>query len=96
MQSVLVKFEVKKAALDKALILIRDFIAQVKQHEPDTLVYHSFQAEENPCEFVHVMSFLNEEAEERHRSSEYCEEFAEELFEICVGEPEFQLFQQVC
>ena len=95
MQSVLVKFEVKKSAIEQALLLIRDFVEAVKENEPETILYHSFQAEDNHCEFVHVMTFLNEEAEERHRESEYCQIFADELYEICVDEPEFQLFNQV-
>ncbi len=95
MQSVLVKFEVKKETVEQALLLIRDLVLAVQDNEPDTKLYHSFQAEDNPCEFVHIMSFASEEAEERHRNAPYSQVFAEELYQICVREPEFQLFSQV-
>ena len=95
MQSVLVKFEVRKSAIEKALLLIRGFVSLVKENEPETIIYHSFQAEDNPCEFVLVMTFASDEAEERHQTSEYSQDFADELFEICIDEPEFQLFNLI-
>jgi len=95
MQSTIVRFEIKKSALDKALILIRDFVNHVQQNESGTTLYHSFQDEENPCEFVLIMSFESDEAEEIHHESEQSAVFAKELLSMCSAEPEFQLFNKL-
>jgi len=96
MQSTLVKFEIKKTSLDKAIVLIRDFVKKVHDNEEGTVLYHSFQDEENPCEFIHVMSFVDDAAEEIHYQSDYCAQFGEDLLSLCVEEPDFQLFNRLC
>ena len=96
MQSTLVRFEVKKSALEQALILIRDFVKKVKENEPGIVLYHSFQDEENPCEFIHVISFADDAAEELHYQSDYCAKFSENILSLCSNEPDFQLFNMLC
>jgi len=96
MQSVMVSFEIKKSKLDSALVLIRDFVNNVKENESGTLLYHSFQDDENPCKFLHVMTFADQSAEEYHQTTDYCAIFAEELLDMCTHEPEFQLFNMLC
>ncbi|MFK7900260.1 MAG: putative quinol monooxygenase [Cyclobacteriaceae bacterium] len=95
MFSALVQFEVKKQAIDQALVLVRDFVNHVRSNEPETLFYHCIQSEDNPCEFVLMMAFANEAAEERHQESEKSEDFGEKLLLLCTKDPEHQLFSTV-
>jgi quinol monooxygenase YgiN len=84
-----VLFRVKKSQVDQALRLINDFIDGIRNNEMETIVYHSFQDAEDTTSFIHVMTFKDKEAEEKHRRSSYCRKFTENLYPLCEEEPVF-------
>ena len=83
-----VLFRVKKSQVEQAVRLINDFIDGIRNNETDTIIYHSFQDGEDVTSFIHVMTFKDEEAEERHKTSSYCQIFTENLYPLCE-EPVF-------
>ena len=90
MITLVVRYRVKKNMMEKAKGAIREFVTRVKDREPETLVYESYQLGKDDQEFVHVMKFANEEAEELHRESDYCKKFVEDLYPLCERKPEFE------
>jgi quinol monooxygenase YgiN len=86
---VMVQFRIKKGHVQEAEALIRDFTDNIREHEPDTLSYQSFQFNHDIQEFVHLMCFTGEEADEKHKESAYCKKFVDALYPICESEPRF-------
>lgn len=85
-----VLYTVKKSEKRRATDLISEFIDGIRNNEPDTIIYHAFSGNEDSAEFIHVMTFRNEVAEEKHKNSSYSHKFTEELFPLCEKGPEFQ------
>jgi quinol monooxygenase YgiN len=69
--------------------IIQAFVAAVKRNETDTLRYESFQLWDTSS-FVHVMTFADEAAEERHRTAAYTRDFVDALYPHCDRQPEFR------
>jgi len=90
MVSYKVLYKVKKSKVETAKILINEFIDGIRNNEPDTVFYHAFQDPANPSDFLHIMTFKNELAEELHKNSSYCHKFTEELYPLCEKEPIFE------
>ena len=82
-------FRVKPDAIEKAKQIIRRFISHVRDNEPETLLYQSWQKADDPAEFIHFMSFTDKIAEEHHRDTAYVEEFVAALYPLCEREPVF-------
>ncbi len=89
MVSYKVLYTVKKSQKKKVMDLISEFIEGICNNEPDTSIYHAYSGGEESVEFIHVMTFRNEQAEEKHKNSSYCQKFNEELYPLCEKEPEF-------
>lgn len=87
-------FTVRPDELDAALEAIRTFVAHTKT-EPGTLRYESWRSVDRPTEFLHVMSFESEEAEQAHGSSAAVKVFVDELYPRCEREPTFAHWQAV-
>ncbi len=85
----MIQFRVKEGHVQEAESLIREFIDHVRINEPDTLSYQSFQLNHDIQEFVHLMCFTGEDADERHKDSPYIKKFVEALYPICESEPKF-------
>lgn len=86
---VMVQFRVKEGHVQEAEQLIGQFVEHVKLHEPGTLSYQSFQFNHDIQEFVHLMCFTGEDADERHKRSAHIKKFVDELYPICEQEPRF-------
>lgn len=86
---VMVQFRVKEGHVQEAEALIRGFVDNIREHEPDTLSYQSFQFNYDIQEFVHLMCFIGEEADEKHKHSAYIKKFVDQLYAICESEPRF-------
>ena len=84
-----VVYKVKKSAVEEAKNLVNEFIDGVRNNEPGTIIYHSFQDAEDPTSFIHVMTFKDADSEEQHKTSSYCQKFTESLYPLCEQEPEF-------
>ena len=71
MINLVAKYQVKADKLNEVKIIVSNFVELVKNNEPKTLRYEAFQEKTNPNEFIHLMSFKDESAEEFHRNTEY-------------------------
>ncbi len=87
MKHVFVPYKVKPDAVETVKVIIGKFISEIKKNEPGTLFYRSFQEEEDPTSFVHIMAFSNEEAENLHKESAYCRGFTDVLYPLCAVMP---------
>ena len=81
-------FKVKKQHVAQAIEAIKTFVLGIKAHEPDTLVYKSFQYNDG-VSFMHLMTFKDKDAEELHRNTRHIKQFAEDLYPLCDEEPRF-------
>jgi quinol monooxygenase YgiN len=88
------RYEVKPEALEQVRAAIARFVASITQHEPDTKIYESFQVWDSTS-FVHIMTFVNEAAEERHRTAAYTRAFVDEIFPHCEKLPEFNSLNMI-
>lgn len=84
---VMIPFQVHEENLEEAKKTIRELIANVREHEPDTLLYKSLQLKNDPTSFIHFIIFANDEAHMHHRSAPYVIEFVKKLYEFCPNEP---------
>lgn len=82
-------FKVREEHLDSAIIVIREFIAAIASHEPDTTIYHSYQDLDDPTRFLHLMRFTDQGAREYHVSSDHVETFVDRLYPLCEEKPVF-------
>ncbi|MEK6846851.1 MAG: antibiotic biosynthesis monooxygenase [Nanoarchaeota archaeon] len=82
------KFTVKKNKLKICKRAIKEFVHQIKNNEPGTILYESFQ-ENNSSTFIHFMVFKDEKAEEKHADSEYVNKFTNILYPNCSKKPLF-------
>jgi len=88
------RFTVKEDGLDEALEAIRAFLAHTET-EPGTQRYESWRSLERPTEFLHLMSFADEDAERAHASSAAVETFTAALYSRCEELPTFERWTRV-
>lgn len=84
---VFIHFQVKEESLDDAEVVIEQFIESIRENEPGTIMYRSFQQSDLPEKFVHIMTFENAEAQKFHRNSTYCKAFVKALYPLCLEAP---------
>ena len=82
-------FKVFQEHLDAALAAIREFVAAIIAHEPNTTIYHSYQDIDDPTRFFHLMAFTDADAREYHVSSDHVKAFVEKLYPLCEENPVF-------
>ena len=87
-------FTVRKKELDRALEAIRTFVAHTRT-EPGTNRYEASRFVDRPTEFMHLMSFADEAAEQLHSSSEAVKTFVDVLYPLCEREPTFARWEIV-
>lgn len=92
---VIIDYRVEQTQIKKVLKLIEEFVLGIKANEPNTLYYHSFQDQESPGKFTHVMAFKDESAQQLHRESAYCRKFVERLYPLCIEQPNPRTIDQV-
>ncbi len=81
--------------VEQVKTIIREFMLKVKQNEPDTLRYRSFQEKVSPRRFSHLVGFKNEQAEQIHKNSIYNKEFTSKLYPLCEALPKFIYLDEV-
>lgn len=81
------RYRVRQGHVDEAVDAIEAFVDAVAEEE-GTLRYEAFHAGDR--EFVHVMTFVDADAEEAHRSAPHTERFVGELYPLCDVEPVFE------
>jgi quinol monooxygenase YgiN len=85
------QFEVKADSLEKCRQAIREFIDYIRQSEPTTKLYLSLEQSDRPGQFLHVMRFEDNAAEERHAKSEACRKFTSVLYpELDPAKPDVE------
>lgn len=82
------RFTVNPGRMEEALAAISAFIDHTRS-EPGTIRYESWQSAHSPAEFLHLMEFVDADAEKAHRSSEEVRLFADRLYPLCVNTPKF-------
>lgn len=88
MKNVIITFRIKpSASLEFVRQIIREFIAAIRQKEPNTLSYRSLQDTEDPYSFHHLMTFADEDAQQIHRASSHCSNFISQLYPLCIEAP---------
>lgn len=84
-------FRVRPETVAEAIAAIETFVAAVAQRESGTLDYSSYRfTDADGTEFVHMMSFVDTEARDRHKTSSHVEEFVGRLYPLCIEEPRFR------
>jgi len=81
-------YQVKPDKVDEVRLAVTRFIDAVKENEPGTLFYESYQGK-GDLSFFHVMTFENNVAEELHRKTPHMGDFIQKLYPSCVEEPGF-------
>ncbi|MGD8353934.1 MAG: antibiotic biosynthesis monooxygenase [Pseudomonadota bacterium] len=81
-------YNVKADKVDEVRLAVSEFIDAVRENEPGTLFYESYQGKDD-LSFFHLMTFENAVAEEIHRQTPHMETFAKKLYPNCVQEPGF-------
>ena len=80
-------YQVREEALDRVKVAIVEFVAHVRDNEPSTWFYAAWQAKADPSKFVHLFTFEDEEAHERHGCSEAVKHFESVYQPELVGGP---------
>ena len=81
-------YQVRSDKVDEVRLAVTEFIDAVKEHEPGTLFYESYQGK-GDSSFFHVMTFENAVAEELHRQTPHMATFVQRLDPNCEEEPGF-------
>ena len=84
---VMIPFQVKEENLEEAKKTIRELITNVRENEPETLLYKSLQLKNDPTSFIHFIIFADDDAHLRHRSAGYVVDFVKKIYEFCPNEP---------
>ena len=81
------RYVVKVNEIDNVKSAVEEFIAAIKDYEPET-VYHAYQADDD-ITFVHVMTFPDAEAEKNHSLAPYTSTFVDDVYPRCDETPVF-------
>ena len=71
-------YRIKGDKLEEVKEAVAEFVEAVKLNEPATLFYEAYQGTDD-LSFFHIMTFENEEAEEKHRSTPHMGTFVAKL-----------------
>jgi len=87
MISIQVSYTVEINALGEVLEAMNTFLSEVEKNETQT-DYKAYRVA-NTNSFLHIISFVNKEGEEKHRHAAYTEEFVKILYPNCSKKPKF-------
>lgn len=93
MVRIIARYRIKEGSLDEVLTALRSFMATVTVEEPET-EYYAFRIA-NSLEFLHVMSFPDPSAQERHHNASYTLEFIDALYPNCEEMPKYSFIEIV-
>ena len=91
----IVQYKVKKKKLDKVKNVISEYIESVHKNEPGTINYKVYQEEDNPVSIVHVMSFVDKNAEKIHDKSEHMKKLKKILVPISKGKAVYTTLNKI-
>ncbi|MCK4573574.1 MAG: antibiotic biosynthesis monooxygenase [candidate division Zixibacteria bacterium] len=90
----LVTYKVKQPEIATIVAAIQEFIAAIQREEPGAVYYEVFQVNGGP-DFIHVMTFRNEDAETAHRESDHVSKFVAVLYPRCEVRPKFSSIDSI-
>ena len=82
------QYRVRPESIEAAKAAVTEFVDAVVRHEPGT-IYDAYLADDGVT-FVHVMAFLDAEAEAAHRRASYTGKLFQALRACCDREPVYQ------
>jgi quinol monooxygenase YgiN len=80
-------YKVKAEAVDDVKAAIVEFVDYVRGNEPGAWFYAAWQADQDPTKFVHLFTFEDEKAHQRHGQSEAVKRFESVYQPELVGGP---------
>jgi len=83
----LVRYRIHRTDAPVVEAAVRDFVSAVAEHERQT-TYSAYRAT-NGVSYVHLMTFPDEGAEQRHRGAAYTKAFVDRLYPLCDAGPTF-------
>ena len=86
-------FVVRDDALDVCKNAIREFVDYVRENEPNTFLYTSLQAKDNPSHFLHYFIFRDENARQVHANSEAVNRFTSTLYPNLIAPVDFTEYE---
>lgn len=81
------EYRIKEGRLGIVQSAIKEFVAAIRAAEAET-EYIPFQVGGSD-RFIHIMAFLDEDAQQRHQNADYTTRFVEILYPNCSQLPEF-------
>jgi quinol monooxygenase YgiN len=81
----IVQYKVKKKKLDKVKTLLADYAETVNKTEQGVMNYKIYQDVDDPASIVHVMSFVDKNAEKTHDKSEHMKKLKKSLDSLSKG-----------
>ena len=81
-------YRIKEDKLEEVEAVVTEFVAAVKENEPETLFYEAYRGV-GDVSFFHLMTFEGAYAEEKHRATPHMEVFVQKLYPLCEEEPGF-------
>lgn len=80
-------YQVRNEAVDRVKAAIVEFVEYLRQNEPSTWFYAAWQAKSDPSKFVHLFTFEDDDAHQRHGQSEAVKRFEAVYQPELVGGP---------
>lgn len=81
------EYRIKKKELNIVLEAIKEFVESVRMNEKGTF-YEAFR-KDNSFDFIHLMKFIDKNADKKHASAGYTKKFTNILYPRCQKEPVF-------
>jgi quinol monooxygenase YgiN len=81
------EYEIKEEDIDKAKIIINDYVSKIRENESDTLVYRSMNNKLEKTKFIHYMIFKDSTAREVHRNTLWVKIFISKIHPLCKTVP---------
>lgn len=81
------RYRIREEERSRTEEAIATFVQAVRANEPHTR-YSAYRLEEGP-DYIHLMEFVDQEAERQHQTADYTKAFVAVLYEACVEHPRF-------
>jgi len=90
-----VQYKLKKKKLAKAKDALSEYVDAVKKNEPGTIEYKVFQDAEDSSTFVHLMSFVDQNAKKVHEKTEHLKKLKKILVPISKGKAVYTILAEI-
>ena len=91
----IVQYKIKKKKLAKVKEVLSEYVDEVKKNEPGTIEYKVFQDEDDSASLVHIMSFVDKNAEKIHQKTEHLKKLKKILVPISKGKAVYTTLEEV-